>query len=138
MSKGFYTPEEWQTVGWPKLLDAANHVYNWINNAGVKGLKAEIIYNKAEDLTPIIFVEIEGDLPETYFFYGHFDKQPPFVGWNEGLGAYNPVLLPNAENPEKLYGRGGADDGYSSYGSILAVKALQTQGIPVPRTLITI
>ena len=76
-------------------MDAANHVYNWINNAGVKGLKAEIISKKEEDLTPIIFVEIEGDLPETYFFYGHFDKQPPFVGWNEGLGPYTPVLFPS-------------------------------------------
>lgn len=113
-------------------MDAANHVYNWIINAGVKGLKAEIISKREEDLTPIILVEIEGDLPETYFFYGHFDKQPPFVGWNEGLGPYIPVLHPSAENPEKLYGRGGADDGYSSYGSILAVKALQEQGIPIP------
>lgn len=71
-------------------------------------------------------------MPETYFFYGHFDKQPPFVGWNEGLGPYTPVLYPSAENAEKLYGRGGADDGYSSYGSILALKALQEQGIPIP------
>lgn len=47
MSKGFYSAEEWQTIGWPKLLDAANHVYSWIINSGVKGLKAEIIYNKA-------------------------------------------------------------------------------------------
>lgn len=95
MSKGFYTAEEWKSGGWDKLMEAANHVYSWITNAGVKGLKAEIISNRAEDLTPIIFVEIEGDLPETYFFYGHFDKQPPFVGWSEGLGAYKPVLLPS-------------------------------------------
>jgi hypothetical protein len=58
MSKGFYSPEEWKTTGWGKLMDAANHVYNWIINAGVKGLKAEIISKKEEDLTPIIFVEI--------------------------------------------------------------------------------
>lgn len=96
MSKGFYTPEEWKSFGWDKLMEAANHVHSWITNAGIKGLKAEIISNKSEDLTPIIFVEIDGDLPETYFFYGHFDKQPPFVGWNEGLGPYTPVLHPSA------------------------------------------
>lgn len=138
MSKGFYTKEEWETVGWPKLEEAAHHVLTWITSAGVKGLKAEIVADREQDLTPAILVEIEGDLPETYFFYGHFDKQPPFVGWNEGLGPYSPVLLPSAENPEKLYGRGGADDGYSSYGSILAVKALQAQGIPIPRSRFTI
>ncbi len=54
------------------------------------------------------------------------------------MGAYKPVFTPNAENPEKLYGRGGADDGYSAYGSILAVKALQDQGIPTPSTYILI
>jgi len=138
MSKGFYNAQDWKTIGWDKLIEAGNHVYNWIVNAGVKGLKAEILSNREEDLTPIIFVEIEGDLPDTYFFYGHYDKQPPFVGWSNGLGAYEPVLLPNPENPEKLYGRGGADDGYSSYGSILAVKALQSQGIPIPSTPISI
>lgn len=133
MSKGFYSAEEWTAVGWPKLMDAANHVHNWVSNAGVKGLTAEIIADQSQDLTPVVFVEIPGDLPETYLFYGHFDKQPPFVGWNVGLGPYEPVLHPSAESPEKLYGRGGADDGYSSYGSVLAVKALQAQGIPIPR-----
>ena len=54
------------------------------------------------------------------------------------MGAYKPVFTPNAENPEKLYGRGGADDGYSAYGSILAVKALQDQGIPTPSTYLLI
>lgn len=76
---------------------------------------------------------MDGQIDETYLFYGHFDKQPPFVGWSEDLGAYKPVLKPNPENPEKLYGRGGADDGYSAFGSILAIKALQEQNIPHPR-----
>jgi hypothetical protein len=95
MSKGFYSAEEWKQVGWPKIVQAANHVHSWILGSGVKGLKAEIISNVEEDLTPIIFVEIEGDIDETYLFYGHFDKQPPFVGWSEGLGAYEPVLYPS-------------------------------------------
>lgn len=131
MSKGFYSPEDWKSTGWALGIQAANHVNNWIKNAGVKGLTSEIISNFEQDLTPIIYVEIQGDIDETYFFYGHFDKQPPFEGWNAGLGPYNPVMLPE-ENPIKLYGRGGADDGYSSYGSILAIKALQAQGIPIP------
>ena len=48
--------------------------------------------------------------------YGHFDKQPPFEGWNEGLAPTKPVLI-----GDKLYGRGGADDGYAIYGSIMSV-----------------
>lgn len=89
-------------------------------------------------MTPLIFIEVDGQIDETYLFYGHFDKQPPFVGWSEGLGAYTPVLFPSKENPEKLYGRGGADDGYSAYGSVLAIKALQDQGIPHPRCVLII
>lgn len=50
-------------------------------------------------------------------FYGHFDKQPHMTGWNEGLGPTTPVIRDGF-----LYGRGGADDGYSVYASITAVK----------------
>lgn len=86
-------------------------------------------------MTPLIFIEIKGSIDETFLYYGHYDKQPPFTGWSEGLGAYEPVLKPSNEQPEKLYGRGGADDGYSTYGSMLAIKALQEQGIDTPRNL---
>jgi len=62
-------------------------------------------------------------------FYGHFDKQPPMEGWDEGKGPTIPVY----ENG-KLYGRGGGDDGYSTYSSMLAIKAVQLQGLPTPST----
>ena len=39
---------------------------------------------------------------------------------------------------DKLYGRGGADDGYSVYGSILAIKSLQLQGLKLPRCVVII
>lgn len=66
-------------------------------------------------------------------FYGHFDKQPPFVGWWEGFGPTTPVIKDG-----KLYGRGAADDGYSIYGSILAIKSMQEQGLKFPRCVIII
>jgi acetylornithine deacetylase/succinyl-diaminopimelate desuccinylase-like protein len=50
--------------------------------------------------------------------YGHFDKQPHMTGWAEGLGPCLPVVKDN-----KLYGRGGADDGYSAFCAVLSVKA---------------
>ena len=28
----------------------------------------------------------------TVLLYGHLDKQPPFTGWGEGLGPYDPVV----------------------------------------------
>ncbi len=43
------------------------------------------------------------------------------------MGATIPVL-----RDDKLYGRGGADDGYATYGTMLAIKTLQDQGIPIP------
>lgn len=50
------------------------------------------------------------------------------TGWDENKGATKPVI----ENG-RLYGRGGADDGYSTYSSMLAIKTCQEQGIPIPR-----
>lgn len=65
--------------------------------------------------------------------YGHFDKQPPFVGWREGLGPTKPVI-----EGDLLYGRGAADDGYAIYASIGAIKACQTQNLPHSRIVILI
>ena len=53
-------------------------------------------------------------------FYGHFDKQPHMSGWDEGLSATNPVIKNG-----KLYGRGGADDGYSIFVFMAAIKIIQ-------------
>lgn len=71
---------------------------------------------------------MKGDTDETVFFYGHFDKQPPFTGWDEGLAPCTPVI-----RGDKLYGRGGADDGYATYGTLIALKTLQKMGIKIPR-----
>ena len=54
-------------------------------------------------------------------------------GWEEGLGPWNPVMKDN-----KLYGRGGADDGYALFASISSVLALKEQGIDHPRILVLI
>jgi len=43
--------------------------------------------------------------------------------WEKGLHPYKPVLKDG-----KLYGRGGADDGYSTYACIGAMKAILEQG----------
>src|SRR5688572_6740403 len=59
--------------------------------------------------TPVIFIDVPGRgarANETVLLYGHLDKQPEMTGWRDDLGPWTPVL-----EDDKLYGRGGADDG---------------------------
>lgn len=111
---------EWNTNG--KLEKAAEFCLGWAQSQNIKGFKGEIV--KDEDKTPLIFIEIEPQgSGKNILLYGHFDKQPHFTGWAEGLGPTTPVIRDGF-----LYGRGGADDGYAMFSSILAIKAIQEQG----------
>ena len=65
--------------------------------------------------------------------YGHLDKQPEMVGWADGYGPWIPRL-----EGDKLYGRGGADDGYAMFGALTALLALREQGVPHARCVILI
>lgn len=134
------TPEEW-SEGYDKLLKAANHIKNWVEELKVIGCKVEIKMEKENDRTPVIITTVQasgvGDnKDDTIVFYGHYDKQPPLAEqlWTNGRKPYVPSLEP-PENPTKLYGRGGADDGYSTYGTMIAIKILQDQKIAHPRIL---
>src|SRR5688572_14876559 len=104
---------------------------SWVETQQVKGLTIEV--HELEGRTPVIFMEIEGDDSGTVLMYGHLDKQPAMVGWEEGLGPWTPVL-----RGDKLYGRGGADDGYAIFATISAIKTLQQQGIPHSRIVVLI
>ena len=68
--------------------------------------------------------------------YGHLDKQPPSDGWlsEEGIHPYKPII----KDGVKLYGRGGADDGYAIFAAITSLKALQEQDLPHARIVIII
>ncbi len=70
---------------------------------------------------------------DTVLLYGHLDKQPEMTGWSEDLGPWTPVL-----KGDRLYGRGGADDGYAMFGALSALLALQDQGVPHARCVILI
>jgi acetylornithine deacetylase/succinyl-diaminopimelate desuccinylase-like protein len=56
--------------------------------------------------------------------YGHLDKQPEMVGWRDGTGPWAPLL-----EDGRLYGRGGADDGYAVFACLTAILALHSQGV---------
>ncbi|HUA80649.1 MAG TPA: M20/M25/M40 family metallo-hydrolase, partial [Dyella sp.] len=88
---------------------------------------------RLEGRTPLIYIEVPGQNSDTVVLYGHLDKQPEMTGWSEGLGPWMPVL-----KGDKLYGRGGADDGYAIFGSLAALLALQEQGVPHARCVILI
>ena len=63
------------------------------------------------------------DHDDTVLLYGHLDKQPEMTGWREGLGPWTPVV-----EGDRLYGRGGADDGYAAFASLTAIEAVQAAG----------
>ncbi len=101
----------------------------WVEAQKVPGLMLEIV--RLEGRTPVLFFEIpatRANSTQTVLMYGHLDKQPEFNGWRSDLGPWTPKF-----EDGKLYGRGGADDGYAVYASIAAVQALKNQNVPHPR-----
>jgi acetylornithine deacetylase/succinyl-diaminopimelate desuccinylase-like protein len=107
------------------ITDAAK----WVEAQKVSGLKLEVI--RIEGRTPVLFFEVpatKSGSADTVLLYGHLDKQPEFSGWRSDLGPWTPKM-----EDGKLYGRGGADDGYAVYASLTALMALDKQGVPRPR-----
>lgn len=119
----------WQQNGY--MDQAVELMANWIRAQEVPGLELDVV--RLDGRTPLIFIQVPGDSSETVLLYGHLDKQPPMEGWSEGLGPWKPVIKDG-----KLYGRGGADDGYAAFASITAIKALKVQGLPCARCVIII
>ena len=83
--------------------------------------------------TPLIYMEIPGTGDDTVLLYGHLDKQPEMTGWRDGLSPWTPV-----REGDKLYGRGGADDGYSIFASLTAINALRRDKLPHARCVVLI
>ena len=115
---------------------AIRNAASWIEAQKVQGLTLEII--RLEGRTPVLFFELPASAGatdaasavsnQTVLMYGHLDKQPEFTGWRNDLGPWTPKY----ENG-KLYGRGGADDGYAAYASIAAIQVLKNQQAAHPR-----
>ena len=122
---------DWESL--PHMADAAQLLDRWIAGCGVRGLTHRIVTLPGR--TPLILAEVAASGPSTRtaLLYGHYDKQPEFDGWADGLGPWSPVLRDG-----KLYGRGGADDGYALFASLSAIAALQAQGRPHPRCVLLI
>ncbi|MEW5848822.1 MAG: M20 family metallopeptidase [Myxococcota bacterium] len=121
---------EWKSHG--HMHRAVKLLTEWVKAQQVPGLMLEVLEDAGR--TPLIVMEVPGSRSDdTVLLYGHLDKQPPFEGWEDGLGPFTPVIRNG-----RLYGRGGADDGYAIFASITAIKALKQQGIPHARCIILI
>jgi acetylornithine deacetylase/succinyl-diaminopimelate desuccinylase-like protein len=110
---------------------ATQLIADWCRAQPIPGLTVEIV--RLQGRTPVILMEIPGKSDDTVLLYGHLDKQPEMVGWREGLGPWEPV-----REGDKLYGRGGADDGYSAFASLTALRLLGEQGVPHARCVVLI
>ncbi len=120
---------QWEKNG---HIDAAVKLASdWVNRQAIAGLTLRVL--QLPKRTPLIFIDIPGSTDRTILLYGHLDKQPEMQGWLENLSPWKAVL-----KGDKLYGRGGADDGYAIFSSILAIKALKANDIPHSRIVILI
>ena len=98
---------------------------------GLPGASLEVV--RLPGRTPVILIEVPGEVDDTVLLYGHLDKQPEMTGWSEGLGPWEPVI-----RGDRLYGRGGADDGYAMFGALSALLALREQGVAHARCVVLI
>ena len=123
-AKSPYFDKDWAKHG---HIDAAVKLAaQWCKKHAVPGMQLEVV--RLEGRTPVLLIEIPGKAEGNILVYGHLDKQPEMTGWRDGLGPWTPKL-----EGEKLYGRGGADDGYAVFAALSAIGALDAENIEIGR-----
>ena len=128
---------DWQQHGY--MEDAVSLIERWCREHALPDMRIEVL--RLEGRTPLIFMEVPAtesagvgrDDDGCVLLYGHLDKQPEMHGWRDGFGPWIPVI-----EGERLYGRGGADDGYAAFASLAAIHALARQEIAHARCVIII
>jgi acetylornithine deacetylase/succinyl-diaminopimelate desuccinylase-like protein len=113
---------DWATSG--HMDDAVELVHGWMSSRPINGLQLSV--ERLPGRTPLILAEIPATDPsssETVLLYGHVDKQPAMTGWREGFGPWLPVI-----EGDRLFGRGGGDDGYAAFAAMSAIEAIQAAG----------
>ncbi|MGH1490463.1 MAG: M20/M25/M40 family metallo-hydrolase [Acidimicrobiales bacterium] len=115
----------WQNTG--HLGRAVDLVEDWMRAQPIEGMT--VWRQELDGRTPVVLAEIapygaQGrDDAGTTILYGHLDKQPEMEGWRDDLSPWTPVM-----EGTRLYGRGGADDGYAAFASLTAIQAVQSAG----------
>jgi acetylornithine deacetylase/succinyl-diaminopimelate desuccinylase-like protein len=118
---------------------AVELVADWCRARPLEGLLVEV--HELPGRSPVVLVEVpptssgpsDGAGTDTVLLYGHLDKQPEMEGWRSGLGPWTPVL-----EGDRLYGRGGADDGYAAFASLGAIEAVRAAGGDHARCIVLI
>ncbi len=121
----------WQEAG--HMARATELLRQWCERRVSESLPgATVEVHELEGRTPLLLIDVpptDNGAPGTaeddgtVMLYGHLDKQPPFTGWREGLRPWEPV-----RDGDRLYGRGSADDGYSTFSAIAALEAVRAAG----------
>src|SRR3954454_14357597 len=128
---------QWEEHGY--MDDAVKLFESWAREriAELPGATLEIV--RLPGRTPLMLVEVPasggGNNSDTVLLYGHLDKQPEMVGWEDGYGPWTPRIVGD-KLYGRLYGRGGADDGYAMFGALTALLALRDQGAPYARCVV--
>src|SRR5215469_5677493 len=120
---------QWEAHGY--MEKAMKLMADWCRAQPLPGARVEV--RRLPGRTPLLLVDVPGELPGCVLLYGHLDKQPEFTGWLPGLGPWEPVMRDG-----KLYGRGAADDGYAVFSSLTAIAALKQQQVRLPRCVVLI
>ena len=130
-AKSPHFDRDWQRHG--HIEQAAQLAAQWCGKHALPGMKLEVV--RLEGRTPCLFIDVPGTArsTDTVLLYGHLDKQPEMIGWRPGLGPWTPVM-----HDGKLYGRGGADDGYAVFCAIAALQQLRQDQRPHRRCVILI
>ena len=128
--------KDWARHGYMDAAVALMEKWARAKLASLPGAALEVVRLKGR--TPLIFIDVPASgntarADDCALLYGHLDKQPEMTGWSEGLGPWTPVL-----KGDRLYGRGGADDGYAIFGSLSALLALHEQGVHHARCVVMI
>src|SRR3982074_2606136 len=120
---------QWERNG--HMEAAITLMAEWCRAQPLDGMRVQV--RRLPGKTPLLFVDVPGELPGSVLLYGHLDKQPEFTGWLPGLGAWEPGLRAG-----KLHGGGRADGGYAVFSSLTAIAALKAQKVPLARCVLLI
>ncbi|MEY2473897.1 MAG: hypothetical protein QOK28_3226 [Actinomycetota bacterium] len=123
---------EWEAHG--HMERAVTLVRDWLAAQDVDG--AAVSIHRLPGRTPVIVCEIpatDATANGTVLLYGHLDKQPEMTGWKPGFEPWEP-----RREGDRLFGRGGADDGYAAFAALTAIKAARERGDAHARCVILI
>jgi acetylornithine deacetylase/succinyl-diaminopimelate desuccinylase-like protein len=123
-AKSPHFDRDWQAHG--HIERVIRLAEEWVRAQPIPGLAVEIV--RLPGRTPVLLFEVPGSGAGTVLLYGHLDKQPEMVGWRADGGPWTPLI-----EDGKLYGRGGADDGYAVFAALSALGALTAQRVPHAR-----